>query len=1150
MKHYTTLLLLAGLLCAFSCAQPKSTDSTNLEADFKTPPEQAKPWTFWYWMNAAVSREGITADLEAMQQIGLAGAYLMPIQGKKNPPLMEPAVEQMSPLWWDMVRHAMSEADRLGLKLAMHNCDGFALSGGPWITPELSMQKVVWTETVVAGGTKFSDTLPQPENYNGYYNDIAVYAYPTPEGAEFSTDKITPKITTSVPNINPQFLVDKTSKESLRSSEPCWITYEFEKPFTCRNITIRVRGNNYQSQRLIVEKSDDGKNFTLVQQLTPPRHGWQDTDADVTHSIATTTARYFRFSYNKAGSEPGAEDLDAAKWKPNLKIAGIDLSGEAKINQYEGKAAFVWRVGTRTTAEEAPSMACVPAKQIKNLSKYLDRNGKLTWNVPEGSWTILRVGHTSTGHTNATGGAAAGLECDKFNTKAIQLQFDSWFGEIRRQVGNDLASRVLKGFHIDSWECGSQNWSAVLPKEFKARRGYDMMPYLPVMTGVVVESADVSERFLHDLRQTIAELVVDIFYTTMADNAHKAGYWFSAESVAPTMMSDGMMHYQKVDIPMGEFWLNSPTHDKPNDMLDAISAAHIYGKNIVQAEGFTQLRMSWNEHPAMLKSLGDRAYANGINRMSYHVFTHNPFMDKKPGVTLNGVGLYFQRDQVWWKPGRAWVDYAQRCQLLLQQGKPVVDIAVFTGEELPARSVLPERLATTLPGIFGQEMVDSEAQRLANVDEPMQDKPAGVINSANFADPANYTDVLRGYKFDSFNKDALIRLAKVENGRIVLPGGASYAMLVLPQKNPLVPNEDLMSIEVAEKLLALIKSGATVLVGTKPEQSISLNDAAENDKRMKRITAAIWGDEFVEVGDEVLGKILIKNLGKGRVVKLPYQAATFDMLGLERDIVITDSGRYAKQMAWTHRKSDSTDIYFIANQKDEARSIMVSLRASGKTPEIWDAVSGNIVKNTEWKQENGRLVLPLQLPESGSLFIVLRSKTTATANSGKNWAEPTPLMVLDGKWQVAFNESQDGPKEPVTFDRLSDWSQSKDKQIQHYSGTARYTQTFTWLTPSETPKRAWLDLGRVANLAEVTLNGQPCGVAWTTPYRVDITTALKEGANELVIEVTNTWANRLIGDYALPEAQRKLWTLAPEYLLKTIPLQEAGLMGEVRIVGE
>jgi hypothetical protein len=461
---------------------------------FKRPPESAKPWVFWYWMNAAVSKEGITADLEAMKYAGIGGAYLMPIKDTTNPPIFKPVVRQLTPEWWSMMRFAMKEADRLGLKIAMHVSDGFALAGGPWITPELSMQKVVWSQKFIEGGRVFNDTLPQPEKKEGYYKDIAIYAYPTPEGAAVSTKTVVPKVITSK-GTDASFLVTDGNKQNFSSDDTCWIQYAFEKPFTARSIVIRTNGNNYQSHRLLIEVSDDGMNYRSIGRLEPPRHGWQDTDEDVTHSIVPTTAKYFRFIYNKAGSEPGSEDLDAAKWRPSLKIRGIELSGAARINQYEGKNGSVWRISKRTTEEQVPDVACVPLNKVINITQYLSADGRLNWNAPAGKWTVIRMGHTSTGHTNATGGGAIGLECDKFSTEAITKQFNGWFGEAVKQAGPELAAKVLKIFHIDSWECGSQNWSPVFAEEFKKRRGYNILTYLPVMAGIPVESADVSESF-------------------------------------------------------------------------------------------------------------------------------------------------------------------------------------------------------------------------------------------------------------------------------------------------------------------------------------------------------------------------------------------------------------------------------------------------------------------------------------------------------------------------------------------------------------------------------------------------------------------------------------------------------------------------------
>jgi len=326
----------------------------------------------------------------------------------------------------------------------------------------------------------------------------------------------------------------------------------------------------------------------------------------------------------------------------------------------------------------------------------------------------------------------------------VKIQFVRVFAGVFRQVGTELAGKVLKRFHVDSWECGSQNWSPVFRNEFKKRRGYDLLPYLPVMAGIPVQNSDLSERVLADVRQTISELLIDNFYSVMAKQAHEKGCLFSAESVAPVMVSDGMQHFKEVDLPMGEFWMNSPSHDKPNDILDAISGAHIYGKNTVQAESFTAIRFDWNEHPGMMKTLADRNFALGINKLFFHVFTLNPWKDRKPGMTLDKVGTFIQRDQTWWKPGKAFFSYITNCQRLLQQGKPVVDIAVFSGEETPRRAVLPDRLVTVLPGIFGQERVEQEKVRLLNAGIPVRDKPRGVKTQANIADPENWVDPLRG----------------------------------------------------------------------------------------------------------------------------------------------------------------------------------------------------------------------------------------------------------------------------------------------------------------------------------------------------------------------------------------------------------------------
>ena len=732
--------------------------------------DTTKPWTFWYWMYGAVSEAGIRADLKAMKDVGLGGCYLMPIRGAKERPEYQGSADALSEEFWRMADCALAQADSLGLGVGIHVCDGFALAGGPWISPEESMQKIVFCDTVVSGGFRHF-RMSKPQHYDNYYEDIAVYAIPvtvplgTPKGALSYSPEVT---------IN--------AKGVLCADESCWIQYEFDKPTLVRNIEIEPSGTNIQCQRFKVRASDDGIAFYDVKQLTPPRQGWQNTGFNTTFSIPPTRAKYFRFEWTPEGTEPGAEDLDAAKWKAVLRLKDIKFRSWPLIDNWEGKAGYVWRIAPETPNEDVP------------VSDYLSPSdlirGEIVGNLveidlPKGQWRILRMGHTSTGHTNATAGGAKGLECDKFSRQAVEKQVDRWFGLFMQRPNH----KAIKYLHVDSWECGSQNWSRNFAQEFKRRRGYDILPLLPVYAGVPMMGA---EKTLRDIRQTINELINEVFFVTVAQKAKEYGVGFSSESVAPTMVSDGIEHYKYVDVPMGEYWFNSPTHDKPNDMLDAISGAHIYGKNIVQAEGFTEVRGVWDETPASIKSLLDRYFALGMNRLFFHVNTHNPWLDRKPGMTLDGIGLFFQRDQTWFPEAKPFVDYITRCQTLLQRGKPVVDIAVYTGEEIPSRAFTPDRLVTMLPGLFGTERVASERKRLANVGQPMEESPVGVRHSAGILDLKDWINPLHGYQYDSMNKDALLHKP------------FNYKVLVIPEWV-------MVSLETKNRIAQLRRQGVIII---------------------------------------------------------------------------------------------------------------------------------------------------------------------------------------------------------------------------------------------------------------------------------------------------------------------------------------------------
>ena len=732
--------------------------------------DTTRPWTFWYWMYGAVSEAGIKADLQAMKDVGLGGCYLMPIRGSQERPEYQGTADALSDNFWRMVDYSFAQADSLGLEMGIHICDGFALAGGPWISPEESMQKIVFCDTVVTGG-KHHFLMQKPQHYDNYYEDIAAYAIPVtvPLGSPKGSLSYSPEIT-----IN--------AKGVLCADEPCWIQYEFDKPTLVRNVEIEPSGTNIQCQRLTVKISHDGVIFQTVKQLTPPRQGWQNTDFNTTFSIPPCKVKYVRLEWTPEGTEPGAEDLDAAKWKPVLRLKGIKFGSWPLIDNWEGKAGYVWRIAPETPDIDLPYEDFLHPRDIKPFKMQGDYADV---ELPEGTWRILRMGHTSTGHTNATAGGAKGLECDKFSRKAVSKQVDRWFGLFMNRPNH----KVVKFLHVDSWECGSQNWSRNFAQEFERRRGYDILPLLPVYAGVPMIGA---EETLRDIRKTINELVNEVFFVTVAQKAKEYGVQLSSESVAPTMVSDGMEHFKYVDVPMGEFWLNSPTHDKPTDMLDAISGAHVYGKNIVQAEGFTEVRGVWDETPASIKALLDRNFALGMNRLFFHVNTHNPWLDRKPGMTLDGIGLFFQRDQTWFPEAKPFVAYITRCQTLLQKGRPVVDIAVYTGEEMPCRALTPDRLVPMLPGLFGAERVASENKRLANIGQTMEESPVGVRHSVGIVDLKDWINPLHGYQYDSMNKDALLNQP------------FNYKVLVVPQWVQLSP-------ETKKRIAQLRRQGVQIV---------------------------------------------------------------------------------------------------------------------------------------------------------------------------------------------------------------------------------------------------------------------------------------------------------------------------------------------------
>jgi hypothetical protein len=1102
--------------------------SGDLAGRFANPPNEARPWVYWFWMHANVTREGITRDLEDMAQVGIGGAYLMPVGDAGDKTFVDRPVNPLSDQWWGLVVHATKEADRLDMRLAMNACDGWALAGGPWITPEMSMQELVTTTKIIEGGKPFVGKLAQPMSRRDYYRDISVLAYPAVQGAGVTSTQLKPKATTNIANLDPKPLVSG-AETALKLASEGWVQYEFAKPFTCRSIRMSPdQRSAFHLHRVEVLVSDDGKTFRSLGSLKPTEfHGWQDPGFGCTHSIEETTARFFRFVFDRSGTPEHSENCEGTKRRNRDRlVAGhIELRSQPSINHWEGKAGFRWRRGQWTTAAQCPDKLCVPFERIVNVTDKMGADGVLRWTPPPGRWTLQRIGYTTTGVCNAPGGTGSGLECDKFNPKAAEVQFNGWFGAALRRVGPELAGKTLSLNHTDSWEAASQNWSPKFRSEFIKRRGYDPLCWLPAMSGVPIGSAELSERFLHDIRRTIADLVCENFYAPLAKLGRARGAALSAEGIAPTMMSDGMQHFKYADIPMGEFWLNGVNQDKPNDISDAISGGHIYGKRIIGAEAFTQIPMSWNEDPYLLKPMGDYNLAKGVNRFVLSIWAHQAFPAKPaPGVTLWDLGVFFSGGQTWHRPSRAWFDYVRRCSAMLQQGLPVVDVCYFTGQEQPARSFLRRDLPVPLP---------------------------------------------EGYSFDSINADALLTRAAAKNGRLVLPDGMSYRLLVLGSADRMTP-------QLAAKIGELARAGVPI-IGPKPTRSISLSDYPNCDEKVRKIVADSWKS----VGSDAAAGEVLGELGL---------APDVEFIGADLKPVFNTRMEYASPpLVWNHRRTKEADIYFLSNQLRRPRNVEVAFRTTGRVPELWDPDAGTIRDAGVWRVENDRTIMPIRFGSAGSVFVVFRRAAGAadpvaktapseaeypstslppfwiekgvpwasvggawklTRQSGKTQSislgDLPAAQAIEGPWTVEFPPKRGAPRS-IELDKLRSLSEHENFGVKHFSGTAAYSCKFT-ARSIQKGDRSFLDLGRVANLAEVTLNGKVLGVLWRPPFVVEVTGALQSGENRLTVAVTNTWRNRLIGDASLPVEKRVGWSLfRDKWFAPNTPLDPAGLLGPVKL---
>lgn len=724
--------------------------------------------------------------------------------------------------------------------------------------------------------------------------------------------------------------------------------------------------------------------------------------------------------------------------------------------------------------EESNSSAVLGQEEIIDLSKYLQDDGHLVWNAPEGDWTIIRMGTRVTGaSTRPSPEPVIGLEVNKMSKEDFKNHLKNYTDILLEKTAPRMEGVGWTGFHMDSWESGAQNWTDGLVDEFIKRRGYDPGPYLLAFTGRAIKSVEITERFLWDLRQTCKELILENHVEYGKLYAHENGLELTIEPY--DMNPAGDLDLGAIaDVIMAEFWSEGFGFHTSYAVLEATSISHITGQPVVGAEVFTaNSTEAFQQYPWSMKDQTDWALALGVNRFVFHTFAHKPLSDSlRPGMTMGSIGIHWDRGQTFWPMVEAYHKYISRCSHMMQQGKGVSDILYLTPEGAP--------------------MVFTPPQDALEENGSIPDKKA--------------------YGFDACSPEMLMDRAVVENGKILFPGASSYEILVLPNFLTMTP-------DLLEKIVSLVEEGAKV-VGIPPVKSPGLTDYPDCDARVKLLAEELWGSMDVPV-------ILTgRNYGEGVVYwggnlsseeLYPSYRSTIELLS---KLIPEDFKSSNNSIRFGHRKTEERDIYFIANRTDDWQSVECTFRAEGK-PELMIGQTGESRPITVYSVEDGTTQIPLEFFPYESYFIIFKGENSGKSYVNKgtgNFPVCRDFKTIEGSWDVSFDTEFGGP-ESIKFDRLQDWAEHEMSGIRYYSGIAAYKKTIQ--IDELDKKKYYLDLGVVNDIARVKLNGLDIGVVWCTPWRIDVSNVLKEGENILEIDVANRWINRLVGDSQQPDANAR-----------------------------
>jgi hypothetical protein len=1130
MKAFLSCILILALLGQINHVFSQNTINSR---DFKTPPQTTKVNTWWHWVNGNISKEGITKDLESMKLQGISQATILNVGSWTPMEIVMPPVKFYTEEWFDMYKWALQEANRLGITIGVHNCDGWSTSGGPWITPEQSMKQYVWTKTTIEGGKDITIQLEKPKVLYNFYRDAAVVAFPV-DGKPNSYQEAKPQVTLDKADAG-TVLNDGNPLSELKIKTGEAITVSFSKEFSADKLVILPRMVfDWADMTKIVSKftltsSNDGVNYQKIKDFNIV-----GVNQSLSFSFPETKSKYFKLDCDSIWAEYAVSELELLKaseepdWSPKIngfleKIGSVKGTSESKYD---------------LTATN--NLKGIPENSIIDLTSSVSPEGILKWKAPKGNWRVIRFGYTTTGKKNGPATPeGTGLEVDKMDREALDFHFNSFAGKLIQASGK-YTGNTFKFLLIDSWECNYQNWTQQFPQEFKTRRGYDIKTWIPVLCGEIVENTQLSDAFLHDFSKTISDLIDEKYFRHFKELCHQNKLEMHAEIIYgnngdyPAL--DILRSNKYPDMAMTEFWANpnnnqfpeyQPT-DRPTPGFPTY-AALACNKQIIGSEAYTGYA-HYSESPADLKPFGDAAFCQGINQIILHSYVHQA-KDLKPGATLMKFAAHFNRNNPWWEFAQGWMDYQARIQYVLKQGEPLVDVIFYVGDQFP--EYFSKSIVNELP--YGNQ-----------------------ANACNFE---------------------MLQNAKVVDGKISFGGKQSFPVLTLP-------NTTNMEFATLKQIARLVNEGA-VVYGPKPVQMLSVPEIKNNTSEFDKLAGDLWGKSAENTYgkgkvisgkpiDEVLKQLgvlpdLNTNLNDPKEIMFIHKklgdSDVYFMFNqqnkpVNRELIFRVSGKTPE--IWNPENgSISKPAIFTMDQKQTRiplsfkayESKMIVFR-NEKPAQYIQAVSLVGKQIFPIQEKRNAPEIPWATFKNGK-FSFTSSQSgeySFTTNAGQilkqNLIQARSAEIANFKGKIEFFPISDEVIKPVEITSLKSLTEFDEPAIKYFAGKAKYTITFSapdgFVTSGDS---VILNLGNFDATAEVRLNGKLLAYAWKPDTELTISGLLK-AENTLEITVADVCRNRFIGDLIQFGKVKSLFTTSPitEILNKDMPLKPSGLIGPLKLI--